>query len=325
VDYILVVAGLVLLFIGGEGLVRGSVVISKRLGISAILIGMIVIGFGTSAPELVVSVQAILGGKPDIAIGNVVGSNIANILLVLGVAALIVAVECKDKVILRDAFAVLAASIFLIVVVTSFAEIPRLAGGFMMLSLIGYLVYGYRAEKVAKMHQVSMNVATVHEREVEEFEDINLGMLTAIFYAVAGLGILLLGADILVEGATNIAKEWGVSEAVIGLSLVAVGTSLPELATVIVASLRKRTDVIIGAIMGSMLFNILSVLGITSLIEPIPVSGRIIEFDMVVMLSVTIVAVLVIWRLKRFGRVTGTFFIGSYVTYVAWLYGAGTM
>ena len=324
-DYILVVVGLALLFIGGEGLVHGSVVISKRLGISAILIGMIVIGFGTSAPELIVSIQAILGGKPDIAVGNVVGSNIANILLVLGVAALIVTVKCKDKVILRDALAVLAASIFLIVIVTLFAEIPRLAGGFMVLSLIGYLVYGYRVEKANKILQTNKIAVTVHELEVEEFENIKLGLLPAIFYVIAGLGILILGAYILVEGATNIAKEWGVSEAVIGLSLVAVGTSLPELATVIVASLRKHTDVIIGAIMGSMLFNILSVLGITSLIEPILVSERIIKFDMVIMLSVTIVAVLIIWRLKRFGRVTGTFFMGSYLTYVAWLYGVGVM
>lgn len=323
-DYIFVIAGLALLSIGGEGLVRGSIVISRKLGISAILIGVIVVGFGTSAPELLVSVQAILDDKPDIAIGNVVGSNIANILLILGVAALIGIVKCEDKAILRDALAVLAASIFLIII-APLGEITRYTGGFMMLALIGYLAFSYRAEKRDKMLKTTKNGRTVHESEAEEYENIKLGMLPAILFIFVGIGMLVFGADILVEGATNIAKAFGISEAVIGLSLVALGTSLPELATAVVASLRKHTDVIIGAVLGSSLFNILSILGITAMIKPIPVSRRIAEFDMVIMLSVIIVAVLIIWKFRHFERLTGTFFISAYITYMAWLYSTGAV
>ncbi len=321
-DYIFVIAGLALLFIGGEGLVRGSVVISRKLGISAILIGVVVVGFGTSAPELLVSMQAVLSDKPDIAIGNVVGSNIANILLILGIAALIGIVKCKDNAILRDALAVLAASFFLIII-ASFGEITRYMGGFMMLALIGYLIFSYRVEKKDKMLKITNNGGTVHEYETEKYENIKLGMFPAILFAFVGISMLVFGADILVEGATNIATAFGVSEAVIGLSLVALGTSLPELATAVVASLRKHTDVIIGAVLGSNLFNILSILGITALTKPIPVSRPIAELDMLIMLSVIIVAVLIIWKLRHFDRLTGTLFISVYLTYMVWLYSSG--
>lgn len=318
-DYIYVVAGLVLLFIGGEGLVRGSVIISKRLGISAILIGVVVVGFGTSAPELLVSVKASLNGQPDIALGNVVGSNIANVLLILGLAAVLTPVICKDKAILRDAFAVLVSSAALLGL--SYLEvIPRFAGGLMLLTLIGYLFYSYKAERKDKARMLAEgNGETAHEHEAEEFDD-KLGLVPSILLSIAGIAMLVLGADLLVKGASNLAREAGISEAVIGLSLVAIGTSLPELATAIAASIKKHSDVVIGNVLGSNLFNILSILGITAMIKPVPIGGQIATFDIPFTLGIAALTLAIIFFFKNVGRVTGGLCLLAYVSYIAWLY-----
>ncbi|MDD2840443.1 MAG: hypothetical protein PHY80_04990, partial [Rickettsiales bacterium] len=219
-NYIMLLSGLLLLFIGGEMLVRGSVEISKRLGISAILIGVVVVGFGTSTPELLVSVKASLAGQSDIALGNVVGSNIANILLILGVAAVITPVICKDKAIHRDSFGVVIASAVLLGL-SYFQIISQFAGLLMFVSLIAYLIYSYKAEKKDKVAIISGHVVeTAHEHEANEF-DKNRKLSIAILMSISGIAMLVFGADFLVKGASNLARQFGISEAIIGLSLVA--------------------------------------------------------------------------------------------------------
>ena len=318
-DFLFVLAGLVLLFVGGEGLVRGSVAISKRLGISIILIGVVVVGFGTSAPELLVSIKASLNGQPDIALGNVVGSNIANVLLILGIASLLSPVVCKDKAILRDAFAVFVASVALWLL--SYMEVISAAvGTLMVLSLILYLFYSYKSENKDKARMAANgDVGTVHEHEAQEFDD-KLGMTASVLMSVAGIAMLVFGADLLVRGASNIARDIGISEAVIGLSLVAVGTSLPELATAISAAIKKNSDVVIGNILGSNMFNILSILGITAMIKPVPIAGQIAAFDIPLALGISVVMLTIIFFFRNIGRVSGGLFLLSYVAYIAWLY-----
>lgn len=317
-DFILIAAGLALLFFGGEALVRGAVSISEKLGLSAILIGAVVVGFGTSTPELLVSIEAAMNNQPDIAVGNVVGSNIANVILILGLAALINPVSCKDGVILRDSMAVIFASILLFLL-SFMGVISAPAGAFMFLSLIGYIFYSYKAERRKKAELLKKNGDTVHEHEAEEFSS-NMGMPLSIAISVGGIAMLVYGADLLIGGATNLARSIGISEAVIGLSLVAVGTSLPELATSISAALKKHSDVIIGNILGSNLFNILSILGISAMIKPVPIAAQIAAYDIPFMLAIAAISSAIIFFFKGFGKTTGAAFIFTYVVYLVWLY-----
>lgn len=314
-DYIYILAGLILLFVGGEALVRGSVTISQRLGLSTILIGMVVVGFGTSAPELLVSIKATLQSQPDIALGNVVGSNIANILLILGVGAMISPIICSDKIILRDAVAVFIASALLFFL--SFVGlISRPIGVVMLVALLGYLIYAYMSERRSRK--------ITSEHQIEDFKNkMSLGM--ALLVSGLGIAMLIYGADILVLGATSIARQMGVSEAVIGLSLVAVGTSLPELAAAISASLKKESDVIIGNILGSNLFNILNILGVTAMIKPVPITGQIASFDIPFCLLITGLCLATIFFAKKIARITGFLFIVFYAAYIAWIFLSGAI
>lgn len=319
-DFLLIIAGLFLLFAGGEALIRGSVAISERLGISAILIGVVIVGFGTSTPELLVSIKASLADQPDIALGNVVGSNIANILLILGVAAMITPVICKDKAIKRDAIAVLVATIILFAL-TYFQVVSRPLGGLMILTLTGYLIFSYISERKSKLVTQS-SLGAFDEGEVQEYQS-KWGIGLSVLLSVIGIAMLVFGADFLVKGASSIARNFGVSEAVIGLSLVAVGTSLPELAASIAAAMKKNSDVIIGNILGSNLFNILCILGVTALIKPIPLEGQIIAFDIPIALGVAIVALVIIFMFHKFSRITGLIFLSSYAAYISWLFIGG--
>lgn len=323
-DYILISAGLLLLFVGGEALVRGSVSISKRLGISTILIGVVVVGFGTSAPELLVSIKASLAGQPDIALGNVVGSNIANILLILGLSAIITPVLCTDRAIHRDAFAVFCASIALLGL-SYYQEVSRITGLSMLLVLVAYLVYSYKAERRDKISTVPGHlIETAHEHEAQEFES-KMGLGASVFMCVVAIAMLVFGADLLVYGASRVARSYGISEAVIGLSLIALGTSLPELATAISAALKKNTDVIIGNVLGSNLFNILSILGMTAIIKPIPVTGQISSFDIPLNLTIAFVTLGIVFFFKKFKRITGFVFLTLYFSYIAWIYSSSSL
>ena len=223
-DLLLVAAGLVLLFVGGEGLVRGSVAIAERLGISKLLIGLVIVGFGTSTPELLVSVNAALDGASEIALGNVVGSNIANVLLIVGVAAVIAPILGWQRTAVREALVATLVTLGALGLVQG-AIITRAQGIAMLVILAVYLFTSYWLERRDRK-------AKTFEHEAEAFEDIPLARpWLAPVLALGGIAALVFGADMLVEGAMNIAREFGVPDAVIGLSLVAVGTSLPELAT----------------------------------------------------------------------------------------------
>ena len=321
-DYLLIIAGLALLFVGGEGLVRGAVSIAQRLGLSTVLIGAVIVGFGTSTPELVVSVKAALDGQTEIALGNIVGSNIANVMLIMALAALITPLACKAAVIRRDAVVVLAASLLLWALVP-LGILGAGAGAVMLAALLGYVVYNIRAERQEQKRQKK---PTVHTQEVEELGSSgHLSPGRAVIYCVISLAALMVGADWLVTGATTLARGWGISEAVIGLTLVAVGTSLPELATSIVAAYRRHTDVVVGNILGSNFYNILGILGVTGLLSPIPMTGQIATQDIPVMVAVAVLTALVVFGLGRISRTTGVVALVLYGAYMVWLFGQGSI
>lgn len=315
-DLLLVAAGLVLLFVGGEGLVRGSVAIAERLGISKLLIGLVIVGFGTSTPELLVSVNAAIDGAPEIALGNVVGSNIANVLLIIGVAALITPVFGWERTAVREALVATLVSLAAFALVQG-AVITRLQGIAMLVVLAGYLFSSYWLEKRDRM-------AKTFQHETEAFEDIPLSRpWVAPVLALGGIAALVFGADMLVEGAVNIARDYGVPDAVIGLSLVAIGTSLPELATAIVAAIRRQSDVVLGNVIGSNIFNILAILGVTVVIQPIEVSARFREIDTPVMLGASLLLLALLFASKKIGRGVGALMVAVYVAYLVFLFSNG--
>lgn len=313
-DIVFTIMGLVILFAGGELLLKASLTISKKLGLSALLVSMIVIGFGTSTPELMVSLSAALKGTTDIAFGNVVGSNIANVLLILGSAAVITPVLCQRREIRRDAIVVFGACA-LLSGFSFFGMLERWMGLVMLLILAGYMGYSYRQENNNKAAQ----------EDVEEFEEelgghIEAGWPLTIALTVISLGCLAGGAWLLVEGASSIATKMGIPEAVIGLTLVALGSSLPELTMAVLAATRKNTDIIIGNVMGSNLFNTLGILGITSVAIPLPFPEQIAAFDIWLMLLIMAVLIPVVWTGHRISRLEGAFFLCAYTGYVVWLY-----
>lgn len=298
-DVLLILAGLTGLFLGGEALVRGASGLAARLGLSPLLIGLTVVGFGTSMPELLVSVDAALRGVPAIAVGNVVGSNIANILLILGVSAVVwplagVADMRRDLVVM-----VLAA--LALVPLFAFGQVGRLAGGALVLGLAVYLVQAFRNPGEAPVDAIAP-----------------MSVPKALLIAALGLVALVAGARFLVDGAVNIARAAGLTEAFIGLSIVAIGTSLPELATSLVAAVRRQSALAIGNVVGSNIFNVLGILGLTALISPIPVEGRFLTFDLPVMLAASLVLALVLWRGGQVGLLAGLAALAAYAVYL-WL------
>lgn len=304
------VGGFILLFLGGEFLVRGSVAIAERLRISKLVVGLVIVGLGTSTPELLVSIQAVLSGSPDIAVGNVVGSNIANILLVLGVAALIVPIVNSDSGIRRDVTVMAVVSAALVAVLLQ-GEISRPAGVAMLGALALYLAITYGLERRRKAS------AFTHKAEdAEKTKDMPLSAPLAGGAAVLGIILLVVGAKLMVDGATGIARDFGVSEAVIGLTVVAIGTSLPELATAIVASLRRHADVVLANIVGSNIFNVLAILGVTAVISPIPIAERFATVDGPIMLGVALTAAILLFTVKRIGRPLGAVFLATYIAYI---------
>jgi K+-dependent Na+/Ca+ exchanger related-protein len=315
-DLLLVAVGLVLLFLGGEGLVRGSVAIAERLGISKLLIGLVIVGFGTSTPELLVSVNAALGGTPEIALGNVVGSNIANVLLIVGVAAVITPILGWERTAVREALVATLVSLAAFALVQG-EVITRIEGIAMLVVLAGYLFSSYWLEKRDRK-------AKTFEHEAEEFEDIPISRpWLAPVLALGGIVALVFGADMLVKGAVNIARDFGVPDAVIGLSLVAIGTSLPQLATAIVAAIRRHSDVVLGNVIGSNIFNILAILGVTVVIQPIEVSARFREIDTPVMLGAALLLLGLLFATSRISRIWGGLMLAAYAAYMVLLFSNG--
>lgn len=306
-----IAAGLVLLFGGGEALVRGSVGAAARLGVSPLLIGLTLVGFGTSVPELVASLEAALIGAPDIAIGNVVGSNIANMLLIVGASAAILPMVTTKRAFRRDGTMLVAATLLFVAVVL-YGTLTRWLGGGFILLLAAYIVYSYLTERRGANGGTAVHVAQANE--VTSFASTIWanGLL-----ALIGIVAIGFGANLLVKGAVEVARDFGYSEAVIGLTLVAVGTSLPELATSVVAALRRHGDVAFGNIVGSNLFNILGIAGATAILSPITVPPEIMTLDIWVMLAATGLLILFAMTGWRVNRTEAAIFLAAYGVYVA--------
>jgi cation:H+ antiporter len=306
--------GLVVMLGGGEALVRGSVAAAQRLGISPLLIGLTLVGFGTSTPELVASLQAALVGAPGIAIGNVVGSNIANVLLILGLAAVITPLATTKEAFRRDGAVLVAASVLMLAVVL-FGAISRTIGVLFLCLLAAYVAYAYFSERG--------NGAAAGRVAAEETEEKalrrDLPLWAALLLAIGGLAAVVFGAGLLVEAAIEIAQGLGLSETVIGLTLVAVGTSLPELVTSLVAAIRRHADVAFGNIVGSNIFNVLGIAGLTATVTPLSVPPEIAGFDIWVMLGAAVLLVVFAatgWRVNRW---EGMAFLAAYLTYLVFL------
>jgi len=310
-----IAAGVALLTAGGELLIRGALGAAGRLGVSPLLSGLLIVGFGTSAPELVVSVDAALEQRPDIAIGNVVGSNISNVLLILGVCALITPLTVKPLALRRDAVTVVAASVLFIVLVGGSALV-RLDAGVLLLCLGGYLAWAYWTERYH-----AAPAAELHQAEAEELSAVPRTGLVIAAAVVAGLGLMIAGSRLLLTGAVALAEAMGVSEALIGLTLVAVGTSLPEFSISVIAAIRRHADVAVGNVLGSNVFNLLGILGVSALLQPLPVHERILAVDQWVMLGAALLLLLFLHTGRRLSRLEGAGLLGAYVVYLAYSVG----
>ncbi len=307
-----IILGLILLTAGGEALVRGSVAIAKKMKVSKLVIGLTLVGFGTSMPELVTSINAALAGSPGIAIGNVVGSNICNILLILGLAAIISPMIAPWATYRRDAMIMIGASLLLLAICIA-GELSRFAGGILFISLIFY-VGGtfYLARK-----------DSAKAKEIEESDDIPAITITStplnLGLTFGGLALLMVGANQLVTGSIELAKMANISDTVIGLTIVAVGTSLPELVTSVMAAIKKHADVAIGNIIGSNIFNILGILGLTALVKPIIIPAGILAVDIWVMLTSAVILVVLLAIMHKISRPVGAAMMVLYIGYVGYL------
>ncbi|MDZ4777047.1 MAG: calcium/sodium antiporter [Alphaproteobacteria bacterium] len=308
-----IVAGLALLALGGEGVVRGAVGIARRLGLSELLIGLTLVGFGTSTPELVTSIDAALRGSPGIALGNVLGSNIGNILLILAIVVLIRPLGVNPAAISRDGALVIAASVALTAIALVFGELSRWIGALLVTSLLLYLLAVWRLERKGGA------AATTHEAEGHTHDPVPQKIWHSALFAFGGLGLLIWGADLLVGGAIVTARLAGVSETVIGLTIVAIGTSLPELVATLAAALKGRADVAFGNIVGSNLYNILGILGVTALIQPIAIPGDIGWIDWSVLIGSACLVMAFAVTGKRLTRSEGAMLLLGYCAYVSFL------
>lgn len=298
--------GFVLLVVGGELLVRGAVGAATRLGVSPLVIGLTLVGFGTSTPELVTSVQAALVGAPGIAYGNIVGSNIANLLLIGGVAALLFPIAVTTSALKRDGCVMLLATVAF-ASLALMGEMNRLIGGTFVLGLAAYILFAFLQERQANQAGPDDSAA-------------NTSLVQPLLIAVAGLALVILGGRLLVDGAVGIAQSFGISETIIGLTIVAVGTSMPELVTSVVAGLKKQTDVAFGNIIGSNIYNLLGIGGVTALVAPGPVPAAIVSFDNLVMLCVSLLFVIFAFTRLQISRLEGGLLFAGYGLYLAWLW-----
>ena len=308
---ILIVGGLVLLFFGADWLVKGAVTMALHLGLSPLIVGLTVVALGTSLPEALVSVQAAIDNQGGIALGNVIGSNILNIALILGLSALIQPLKVDSHLVKADVPLLVGASFLLIVLLEDF-HISRMEGALLLLCIVFY---------------VSGNIMTVKrtspaEDEIEGMEipeDPSKNLLRNIGFLILGLIALAFGSEFLVSGAVDLARLWGLSEALIGLTIVSIGTGTPELATALMAAYRKTADIAIGNAVGSNLFNILFVVGLAGLVAPMDANG-IKSSDLYVMFGLTILLLPTVWTGLVLDRKEGFLFLAIYVAYLYYLW-----
>ncbi len=306
--YLYVAAGLVLLLFGGEVLVRGTVALAERIGVSKMVIGLTVVAFGTSTPELVVCLEAALSGAPGIALGNVVGSNIANILLVLGLPAFVMPIVCDTKSVRRDGLFMVFATLFFILIAW-IGVIGSLQGAALVILLVGFFSYSY-----LRGRRLGSRAATAATEEIEHHMPHSLWL--SLFFIALGFATLIGGSRLLIDGATDIAHILGLPDTVIGITIIAIGTSLPELATGVIAAMRGHGEVAVGNAIGSNLFNVLGIMGLTAIVTPVSVPDKILHFDLWVMLACALLLFPFALRNWPIGRTAGIVFVIAYVAYL---------
>lgn len=308
---LLVILGLLGLVVGGELLVRGAVSTAKSFSISPMVIGLTLVGFGTSTPELVTSLQAALSGSSGIAIGNVVGSNIGNVLLILGIAALIAPISVDPKAFRRDGTVVVLATLLCLGAVL-IGEVGRLFGAGLVFALVAYFTFTLWSEK----RSGGTPVGEIYESEAEAVPGPETSLGVSLLLAAAGLAIAIFGAKFLVSGSVSIAQAAGLSETVIGLTIVAIGTSMPELVTSIIAVRKGEGAVALGNVLGSNIFNILGILGITALVQPMDIPSQIATLDIWVLCATTLVLLGFARTGWTISRREGGLFVLAYAVYL---------
>jgi|UniRef100_UPI00404AFE0F cation:H+ antiporter len=305
-DLIIIPFSLVLLYLGGEGTLRGVLAIAKKFKLSNILVSAVIIGFGTSLAELTVSIEAVLTGSPDIALGNIIGSNTANILLVAAIAALINPITLTKLKINRDIVVLILASTLLLF----FKFIDWLnfySGLFFILILFCYIFYSYFDDREKISKEEDFNIQTI-------------SIIKSLSYSILGILILILGGWLLVNSSIRVAQSYGISEAVIGLTIVAVGTAIPELTTTIISSIKKNNELVIGNILGSNIFNILGILGVTLMIENIPVTDEMMKKGIWEMVAATIFFIIILKYAKALSKTIALFMLTLYAIYTFYLF-----
>lgn len=323
---LLLLVGLVLLALGGELLVRGAVRVAERFGVSPLVIGLTLVGFGTSTPELAASLQASLAGSPGIAVGNIVGSNIANILLILGVAALIAPIAVTSRALGRDGVVCLAVAAAL-PAAALIGGLDRVVGLVFVAALIAYVALALRQERRGTTdHGAVFDKAEAFEAahpglvHAPEAEPPASGLLMPLALALGGLALVVLGGRLLVDGAVTLARALEIPEAVIGLTIVAVGTSMPEIVTSIIAALRRQPEIAFGNVVGSNIYNMLGIGGITALVAPTVVPAEIMARDVWVMVAASALLLVVARTWWRIGRREGAVLLALYLGYLAWIW-----
>jgi len=308
-----IIGGLVLLYFGADWLVKGAMTLALKLGLSPLIVGLTVVALGTSVPEALVSVQAAIGHQGGIAIGNVVGSNILNIALILGLSALITPLKVDSHLVKADV-PLLSGATFMLVVLLEDFHISRMEGAFLLLCIVGYIVGNILTVKKTTPEENKIKGMEVPEDPGNNFwRDIAL--------LIVGIITLGFGSNFLVTGAVDLARLWGLSEALIGLTIVSIGTGTPELATALMAAYRKSADLAIGNAVGSNLFNIMFVLGLAGLVAPLDAIG-INSSDLYVMLAVTILLLPTVWTGRILDRKEGFLFLAIYFGYLYYLWPA---
>ena len=311
-DLVFILVGFVALIGGGEILVKGAVGIAAKAKLSKLVIGMTVISFGTSAPELIVSLNSASQGLPEIAIGNVIGSNIANIALVLGFTVLIFPMPVSRNSIRFDWPMMMLSSVLFYLFALNLT-IERWEGLLLFLILILFIVFLIRNSR--KGNKIELDAI----ENIQEITD-KINVWKQVLFVVIGLVGLFLGSKLLISGAKSIATEFGVSKHVIGITVIAFGTSVPELATSIIAALKKETDISVGNLIGSNIFNVMAVLGLTGIVQPIPIESNVIEWDMYWMLGVALILLpMMVFRRKVY-RLSGAILLAIYIFYILSLF-----
>lgn len=310
VSFLLLFAGFALLGVGAEALVSGSARLAIRMGVAPIVVGLTIVAFGTSAPELAVSIEAASSGRSALALGNIIGSNIANIGLILGLTAIICPIHIETQLIRRQIPLMIGVSVFLCLLLLD-GQLGFIDGIILLSGLLGFLLLSYFGSG-SQLTVIEKSLITTPVVSVLNRTSVNIGFI------IGGLGLLIVGSHIFVESAISLAQLFGVSEAIIGLTVVAVGTSVPELATSVVAALRKQSDIAMGNIVGSNLFNILGILGITAVISSIAV-GEISIVDFAVMIVFACALLPMAWSSLTLSRTEGSLLLAGYAGYITFL------